>query len=495
MKLSKLATAGFSFFVIGLFAIPLLFTIPGSPVVVDMDYALLAVERFANTLFLSALVGVVSVMIGGFAGSVLSLVSIPFQRTISVVLTIPAIFPSYALAILYSDVSSSVFSNTGYVFLMSSVCFSYCFILAYNATNNVSSKMISSIETLGLSRSDVFWKCIVPLLKPSLFVGFIVSFAESFSEFGTAIYLGSDTITVLIYRLWFGAYQYSDAKIISLVTFTLTLSFLALVWWKSNLKPYQFKNDSITRERKKKFHLSKGMTLTLLMSLIAIATITVIIPCFVLVKWSLIAFPKTNLIEMLNVFCDTFKVALLGSVSMVAFAFALVELKKNKLSNLAIALVENGYFLPSIVIGVGFLSLSQRVEWLQDFGYAIFIVAICVKLSVIPFNMIKSDSVNLSEKLESTVSMFGKSKTWYLIHVKYPILSKGLILSLLLVFIKVAKELPLTMMLRPFGVDTISTQAFHYASAETPYMSAPWLVLIVLLSGVATLLAYKLSKK
>jgi ABC-type Fe3+ transport system permease subunit len=358
-----------------IFITPLLSLIPVESMK-DTDYLFYSVKKTLTTIEFSLAITILSFLIGGTAGILISFFEVPSRRLLVVLYSAQIVVPSYILAMLFSDLSSKFFSVQGYIFVMSAIGSTYFFLFTYGRCNNLSIEMIGSLQTLGLTWKEICIKCIFPTLRPTLVLCSLVVFAESFNEFGAAYFLGVDTVVTLIYKLWFTSGQIGDAKFLAFGVFGFSFILVIVSRFFTKSANYSIK---MSMRRGPLYRLSRKASVILTTVLYLPVLIYTIIPFIIFLKWSYMAFPHIDFHEIFTIVCNTLGVAFSCSLAVVVVCIVIIETAKRISLRIVGGIINNNYFMPGVVIALSVLSVGKYFPVWNDYVWIPFILAILLK--------------------------------------------------------------------------------------------------------------------
>ena len=227
-----------------------------------------------------------------------------------------------------------------------------------------------------------------------------------------------------------------------------------------------------------------------------------------------IKFPKYfQDIDLWSLNLNTLLLVFLSSICLIIFSFLSNygnRISKSKLLNYLSAFSISGYAIPGVILAVAFITF---ISWLSDtfssaFGFASFkplfigsviglVLAYFVRFFSLSFNGIRSSYEKINNSIDESAYLLGYSKLNTFLKIHIPYLSTNIILIVLLISLEVIKELPMTMILRPFNFETFATQAYIYASQDLLEAAALPSLFLIFWSSILILLSsrYILSKK
>jgi len=396
------------------------------------------------------------------------------------------IFPSYILALLYSDIFTFLYSDYWLMFILWLSTSPYIFLLVYSSITNISDKYILSWYSLWLSSFDIIRQIILPLLKPSIIIWTLVVLAETFSEFGATFLLWVNTVIVDVYTLWFSVNNYHTASQFWLILIIiLILVFLFFNPYKNNLFKYNNKVSSINTIY---FELSSKWKVLAYFYLYSVILLLFIIPLIILTIWLLKTYMVIDVINVVKPLINTIILSFISVFIITIFWYIILRLfRKN---SFILNVFTSIYSIPWIIIWVSVLIISPFVQW-YILAYIFLVLWIVLKFTPIFFNNLYWQYIKINPKLRKVWYSLGRSKLDYLQNIEIPLLYKWFLSWWILIFLEVIRELPITLLLKPFNFDTLATKIFVYAETEQIYLISVWIVLILIISIIPIIYIYK----
>ena len=386
----------------------------------------------------------------------------------------------------------------GAIISISFSLFGYVYVLTRASFHYQSQNLIELGKNLGFSKKKSFLKIILPSARPAIVAGLSLVAMETLSDFGSVSFFGISTLTTGIYNAWI---SFDDLALANRLSFYLLIFILGL-----------FVLENLSRKKAQYHSTSKGgfksKTLTRLygyksvLALIFCFTvffISFLFPVLQMLYWTII-FPKhladLNLIEL---FFNTILLVFLSSIVLISLAFISNygnRVSRSKFLEVLTTFSISGYAIPGIILAVAFITF---ISWFDNnvinfFGFStiksIFIGSIFglvivyfVRFYSLASNGIKSGYLKINYSIDESAYLLGysKFKTFRSIHIPY--LKNSMLLIGILIAIEVIKELPITLIMRPFNFETFATQAYIYASQDLlEAAAAPSLFLILIAS-------------
>ena len=444
----------------------------------------------------------------------------PFRKIIDLFLLLPLSIPPYIAAISYGEIfdyssylqtfSRQNFANViphdflnirslpGVIFIFSITLYPYVYIISRAAFSEISNTYTDIGRTLGLKQANIFFKVILPLAIVPILGGVILSILESLNDFGTVQYYGISTFTTGIYKTWVGLGDINLAAQISI--FFLFFIFI-IIFLQKRFFFYEKKDLKISsyKETKLKF-LSKSQNIFLIFFCLIPPVLGFFIPFVFLLLNSI---KSLEFFILKDTIVNTLNTVFLGlSVSLIIIILSLlinysVRIKKTKINLFFNKISSLGYAIPGSIVAFGILipftfldnfiiiffqnNLQLNIEAFFTGSIFILCFAYIVRFFTISQTNLESSFNRISNNIDDTARVLGKKPLPILFNIHLPLMSLSILLTLILVFIEVIKELSATLILRPFNFDTLAIQVYEYASEEKIIESSvPSLIIVVL---------------
>ena len=386
----------------------------------------------------------------------------------------------------------------GAIISISFSLFGYVYVLTRASFHYQSQNLIELGKNLGFSKKKSFLKIILPSARPAIVAGLSLVAMETLSDFGSVSFFGISTLTTGIYNAWI---SFDDLALANRLSFYLLIFILGL-----------FVLENLSRKKAQYHSTSKGgfksKTLTRLygyksvLALIFCFTvffISFLFPVLQMLYWTII-FPKHLAdLNLLELFFNTILLVFLSSIVLISLAFISNygnRVSRSKFLEVLTTFSISGYAIPGIILAVAFITF---ISWFDNnvinfFGFStiksIFIGSIFglvivyfVRFYSLASNGIKSGYLKINYSIDESAYLLGysKFKTFKNIHIPY--LKNSMLLIGILIAIEIIKELPITLIMRPFNFGTFATQAYIYASQDLlEAAAAPSLFLILIAS-------------
>jgi iron(III) transport system permease protein len=354
----------------------------------------------------------------------------------------------------------------------------YVYLLARPAFDERGASLGEAARSLGLSQTAVWWRVTWPIARPAIAAGTALALMETLADFGTVSYFAVDSFTAGIYRAWQGLGDRVGAARLAIMLLVLVG---ALMW---------IERSSRGRMR---FHGRAGLT-SVRTSLTGWRAWRASIWCFLPPLFGFLL-PASLLLHAwlsegapvdprLGVWI--LNTAVLASAGvLVVLPLALLGAYARRLSDSrwlrwSLVLANSGYAMPGVVLGVGLLIISGKLDrlleplsvWLGGGTLlaggttAAVVYAYCVRFFPVAFQGLESALARISPSMDQSARSLGRTPAQVLREIHWPMMRRGIAAASLLVFIDCLKELPATLVLRPFNFDTLAVVVFQFASDE-----------------------------
>ncbi|CAA7614131.1 iron ABC transporter permease [Magnetospirillum sp. UT-4] len=494
-------------------------------------------DYVANSLLLMVLVGI-GVTVGGVGTAwLVTMCRFPGAAVLEWALLLPMAMPAYVVAYTYTGLfdyagpvqaalrglfgwSSArdywfpeIRSLGGAAAVLAMVLYPYVYILARAAFLEQSVCVLEASRTLGRTPWQAFREVALPLARPAIAVGVALALMETLNDFGTVHYFAVDTFTTGIYRTWLGLGQPAVAAQLGVVLMAFVV---ALVLLERLSRGAARTHHTTNRYRDlPRITLGTGRGLLALGFCLLPLLLGFLLPTAMLGGWALQTLRDTGPGTGFLVLARN-SVLLAAVTALLAVAVALVLAYGRRLAPRPLVLgaarvAAMGYAVPGSVIAVGTLipltlldkAVAAQVERLTGASPGLLItgsIAALVYAYLVRFLAVSADAVDASlgkvtPSLEAAARSLGEGTTGVLRRVHVPMVRGSLLSAGLLVFVDVMKELPATLIMRPFNFDTLATSAFTFASDERlSDAGLPALAIVAVGLGPAILLSRAIAR-
>ena len=465
-----------------------------------MTYSMNTIALVSGTIFFTALFGVSSAW-------VVASYKFPGHRMFKWLLVLPLSIPTYIAAYAYFDIldvlnplliwirstigfEAMQSTNNLLVYLltalvMSSVLYPYVYLLARASFESQGSHFINVARSLGHSRRGVFWKIVLPLSRPAIVAGITLVAMETLSDYGAVKHFGIQTFTYGIFRTWLGMGDLTSALRLAVILMIFTLGILYIEKRIRAQARFSYKSSTSSFE---KIELYGKKSIFPLIICIIPFVFGFIIPSSRMISWAWLSKSYITEISVFQLALNTLLVAIIASITTVLLSILLgfsSKYFKSKIINVSNQLASLGYSTPGAVIAMGSLILvgyiSDTFNILLSGTMLLLFFAYIVRFLAVAYQPIESGFEKNCEDLNNASKTLGSSPMRSLYSLNLPLIKNTIIAAGLLVFIDATKELPLTLILRPFNFETLATATFDLSNqAQIIESSIPSLFIIFL---------------
>ena len=398
------------------------------------------------------------------------------------------------------------------IFVLSLALYPYVYLMARSAFLEQSDSTEEVAKSLGISIFGRFFRLGLPLARPAIFAGIALVMMETASDFGAVDFFAVQTLTTGIFSVWLESNNAGGAAQIASTVLILIVILVSLE--KFNQRKLRFYNLSYRNKNIEKTDLNRTNSLIAFSICFLPIFFGFIVPFLVLLNLgygNLDLWINAGLISAIK---NTLIVSGLAALVTVMLALLMVygiRLSGKKLPLLILPVTTIGYAAPGAVLGIGILvPLAFFDNWLADRFFDLtqydpgliftgtafaIILAYCVRFFSIAQQTLDGALGRVSPSLPNAARSLGRNKLQVLWEIYRPLISTSMATALLLVFVDCVKELPATMLLRPFNFETLATRVHVQASLEDLPNAAPGAILIVLIGLCAVFFLARVNRQ
>ena len=478
------------------------------------DYIFNSLSLLLGVLFLTFVIGVSCAYLVSFykfTGSNF------FKWALILSFAVPAYIYAYSLTAFFENygtaftILKSLFGEGNYnsqipkfdgmagaIVAISFSLFGYVYVLTRASFHYQSQNLIELGKNLGFSKQKSFFKIILPSARPAIVAGLSLVAMETLSDFGSVSFFGISTLTTGIYNAWI---SFDDLALANQLSFYLLIFILGLfVIENLSRKKAQYHSPTKGGFKKKSLTTLHGYKAILAFSFcFLIFFISFLFPVLQMLYWTII-FPKHLIdLDLISLFSNTIILVLLSSFVLISFAFISNygnRLSRSKFLEILTTFSISGYAIPGIILAVAFITF---ISWFDNNVISFFdlktiksifigsilglVIVYFIRFYSLASNGIKSGYLKISYSIDESAYLLGYSKFKTFKNIHLPYLKNSILLIGILISIEVIKELPITLIMRPFNFETFATQAYIYASQDLlEAAAAPSLFLILIAS-------------
>ncbi len=384
----------------------------------------------------------------------------------------------------------------GVILSISFSLYAYVYILARASFLYQPQNLIDLGKNLGFSKFKTLYSIILPAARPAIVAGLSLVAMETLAEFGAVDFFSINTLTTGIYNSWIA---FDDLAFANQLSFYLLLFIFAL-FILENLSRKKAKYHMNSRggfRQKQKIKLSGRKSLMAFTFCFLVFFLSFLFPLSQMMYWT-IKFPENLFdLQIINLLINTLYLVVLSSLVLIIFALISNygnRVNKDKALNFLSTLSISGYAIPGVILAVAFITFIAWIDEsvIKNYGFlsikkvfigSIFglVIVYFIRFYSLAFNGIKSgyEKINISVDESSYLLGYSKRKTFMNIHI--PFLRNSLLFVFILISLEIIRELPITLILRPFNFETFATTAYISASEDLLEAAAvPSLFLILI---------------
>lgn len=402
-----------------------------------------------------------------------------------------------------SDWIPDFYGRSGAILVMMLAFYPYVYLLARNAFITQGKRLIEAAQSLGLSRSQGFFKVALPMARPWIVAGAMLTLMETLADFGTVSVFNYDTFTTAIYKAWFSLFSLSAAS--QLASLLIILVFIIIIIEQQLRARMRFAEAKSSKARHR-IPLIGWKRLAVFTYASSILFIAFILPCSQLLIWAIAELNNNIDLRYIEFLAHSLTLSTIATVIIASIAILLAyatRLYSDSATHVAVRIATLGYALPGAVLAVGiFVSLAWidtqfnqvilmlfeiETDFLIQGTIAAMLVAYLVRFLAVGHYPIDSAMQRITRSIDEAARGFGLTGWSLLSRIHIPILSSGIFTATTLVFVDVMKEMPITLMTRPFGWDTLAVRIFTLTS-EGAWAQAALPAIILVLAGLVPII-------
>ncbi|QUI22643.1 iron ABC transporter permease [Vallitalea pronyensis] len=488
----------------------------------------------SNTTILMMGAGLLSIAIGVSLAWVVTMFDFPMKRFFRWALVLPLTIPTYIGAYTYhgllnytglvqrflrnqlglqvNQVYFNMMSINGAIFIFTIFLYPYVFIITKSFLEKQSASLIETSRLLGKSHFVIFIKVILPICRGAIIGGTSLVVLEVLNDYGVANYYGIPTFSIAIFKTWFGMGDLDTVVKLSAILMLIIFVLLYVEKLLRGRKRYSYTTSKIQPLQPLKLNgWKKHLAMVVC---ILIFTLGFFIPLLQLIYWMAISYKNNVNIQVLKLSSTSFLVAFVTASIIIVIATIIANysrISKGLLSKIYGRITVLGYSIPGAVIAIGvmifFIGLDRTLygvyTWFNPTtsklilttSIVMLIFAYIIRFLAIGFNPIESGFDKIGKTFHEASRVLGKRMTTTFFKVDMKMIQPAIISGFILIFVDVLKELPLTLLLRPFNFNTLATKTYEYANDEMIHEAAIPSLIIIGIGMLAMLILNKVSTK
>ena len=526
MSLKKINVWHISSFVISLIVLIPILTVFSSFFDSTGNYSIILKNTFLNEYIFNSLVLLIGVLIltfliGVTCAYLVTFYNFPgvnfFKWALILSFAVPAYIYAYSLTAFFENygtaftILKNIFGENNYnlyipkfdgmfgaILSISFSLFGYVYVLTRASFYYQSQNLIELGRNLGFSKKKSFFTIILPSARPAIVAGLSLVAMETLSDFGSVSFFGISTLTTAIYNAWI---SFDDLTLANRLSFYLLIFILGL-FIIENYSRKKAQYHAPTKSGLKKnltIELTRRKSYLAFLFCAVVFFISFLFPVLQMLYWT-ISFPKHLAdLNLVKLFFNTILLVVLSSIFLITLSFISNygnRVTRSKLLNVLNTLSVSGYAIPGIILAVAFITF---ISWFDNnivslFGLktikSIFIGSVLglilvyfIRFYSLASNGLKSGYLKINYSIDESAYLLGYSKFKTFTNIHIPYLKNSMLLIGILITIEIIKELPITLVMRPFNFETFATTAYIFASQDLlEAAAAPSLFLIIIAS-------------
>ncbi|MFL2840734.1 MAG: ABC transporter permease [Pseudohongiellaceae bacterium] len=486
-----------------------------------------------NTLILILGVGFGVTLLGVSLAWLTSVCAFPGRKLFEWALMLPLAIPTYVMAFVFlglmnytgpvQTVLRGWFGNEAYfpsvqssgvvIIVLCLALYPYVYMLARSAFLIQGRSMMDAGRILGQTNWQAFFKIAVPIARPAIIAGIALALMETLADFGAVSIFNFDTLTTAIYSAWYGLFNLAVAAQLA----SLLLLFVALVLFAEQKGRKQSRYTLQNNHNSQLYNLKGWQAVAATGFCILILLLAFVIPLTQLVIWCFEIAAEEFDRRYFGFLLNTLGLGLIAAVVTTFFALLLAYVKRlpsglveKRWQYIAIRISTLGYALPGSVLAVGiilsFTLLDQSISGVAQslFGVSIrpflvgslfaLILAYSTRFMAVAFAPIEAGFERINPKIIEAAKSLGATPARLLYQIYVPLLKPGLLTALIIVFVDVMKEMPATLIMRPFGWDTLAVRIYQMTTEGQWERAALPSVTLILLGLIPVFLLIRSSR-
>jgi len=456
-------------------------------------------ELVGNTVWLLLGVGIGVSVLGVSLAWLVAMCEFPGRRLFDWALLLPLALPAYVTAFVAIGLLDftgplqttlrdafgpmtlpEIRSRGGVILVMSLALYPYVFLIARNAFATQGAIALEAAQSLGLSRWQGFFRVALPMARPWIAAGLMLALMETLADFGTMAIFNYDTFTTAIYKAWYSLFSLPAAAQLASILILFVLVAVVFEQRSRARMRYGTVGRNSANRRIRLSALQAGLAFLYAGSILAIAFL---IPVVQLAWWARGIIADDLDSRYWGFALHSVMLAGMGALMVVIVALLLAYAGRQRPGNAMVwtqRLATIGYAFPGAVLAVGlFIPVAWLDNWLIDtgrvwFGFEgyevlkgtllVMLLAYLVRFLAVGFGPIDSGLHRITRNFDEAARNLGTSATGLLTRVHLPMLRASLVTAAAFAFVDIMKEMPITLMTRPFGWDTLAVRVFEMTS-------------------------------
>lgn len=491
-------------------------------------------DYIIDTLVILGFTGVFTLLVGSGMAWLIAAFDFPGRRIFKWALILPLTIPPYIAAYTYNGIlnytgviqgflrnvfdirvnpeSLDIMNIQGSIFIFTVFLVPYVYMTTRAFLESQSASLIENARLLGRSPLEIFFQVILPISRGAIFGGTMLVLLEVLNDYGVVSYFGVQTFSTAIFKAWFSMGDVETAVKLSGVLMSIVISIMLFERWLRGRKRYSYTTSKvrpITRIRLKGIKSFLAFFICVLF-----LSLGFLIPVLQLLSWSTLTYKKVLNIEFLELLVNSVGVAIVATFIIIGAALIIANYtrtEQNWIAKLFPKATLLGYSIPGAVIAMGiilfFVDLDRNLEGLYKMinpdsitlvlstSIVMLIFAYSIRFLAVGYQSVEAGFEKIGTKFFEASRMLGNGVTQTFFKIDLPMIKPAVIGAFALAFVEIVKELPLTLILRPYNFNTLATKTYQYANDEMIQEGSIPSLLIIGVSIASIFLLNKLGEK
>lgn len=469
-----------------------------------LDYALESMRLVLGT-------GLCAIVLGVTFGWLIAAYDFPGRRFMSWALVLPLAIPPYILAYTYGSMLSytgavqsfmrnvmgwmpdqrwfDIMSMKGAIFVFTATLFPYVYLIVKTFLEKQSSALVENARLLGHGPLRIFIRVVLPLSRPAIVGGTSLVAFEVLNDFGVTKHFGIQSFSTAIFKTWFGMNDVDSALRLAAI---LMCAIIGIFLIERLLRRYRAYSTPAGKSRPLARRRLRGAAAWAVWAYGTIVlAVAFFIPLIQLLVWAGWTFDEVWNAKLFDMLANTLKVSgiAIALLMLLAVIAANVTRLERSMGTLVLSrLIAMGYSIPGAVLAIGVMAVFISVDrgmagfyaavglgedrLVLTMSLAMLVFAYIVRFLAVGYHAVESGFDKIGNRYTEAARLSGYGVTAAFFRIDLPLVKGAIGSGCILAFMEIVKELPLTLLLRPFNFDTLATKAYQYASDEQIHQAA-----------------------
>lgn len=450
-------------------------------------------EKLYKLIFRSVALGVIVTLISSTLGCVFAILVVRsdlwFKRTWNVLITISMAVPSYVLAYSWVTIFPDFASFSGAIFVLALIVTPYSYFNIKSALWNLDTSLEDVAKSLGRSNLNTIFSVVIPQLRKPILSGMLIGMLYVITDFGAVGTLRVEVFTWVIY----GSYRSGFSPERSGILAILILVIGTLIVMSESLLGKKQKRNDIAKVSYSTKSIKLGKYNIAFQGLLAIYfSSLMLVPVIQSLVWLKQYRSKVILSELVKPFTNTLLIALTVVVISIIFSFSVALFaSSSKMGSIAERIIMTLHGIPGIVTALAMVYVGTRIFPSIYLEWPLVVIALCIAFTYLAIGPIRNSITQQPiGYIENSYSL-GRGTLSTVKNITIPLSKRGIKAGSILIFLGVVKELPITLLLRPNGENTLSTSMWSELSTSKYASVAPTILLLIFICVVPLLFLVK----